>query len=429
MENENNRKDDQIELLELQLKSQKKDYEEKIKNLMNSINLLKSKCSKIENESTSDARVNIIKELRNERKDQEYIISLLKKKLGNDNETDKYLLKEMANKLGENRAPTYEDMKIKVKQLEGEIVLLKKKNIPTSNEEENEGGFLGKATVLSGSTMKNNITSNVNAKSSSKSFMTNNYLKNKKNVKDDPQVKQLILSMKGDYEKEIDTYKEKVSTLESHIEIVQESNKRLENMQNDIFNKVKKYNSDVSEMKSIYENIKSNLEEEYEGKLNKFKQEISDNNKTIDLLRERLKEVIETSSKRTDEDQAKIEKLTSEFDLLKKILNGKKQEVIILEEELNRLKEVFDKQDSKDYMKIKKNERQADDVKLKLKECIEKNKYYEDFIVKKDFEIEQLKHTLEEFEEKCVDKDSEIELLQMKLEEMEELNLKHERLK
>lgn len=257
--------------------------------------------------------------------------------------------------------------------------------------------------------------------------MSNNYLKSKKNVKDDPQVKQIILSIKEEYEKEIDAYKEKITTLESHIEILQESNKKLENMQNDIFKKVKKYNSDVSEMKSIYETIKFNLEEEYQVKLNKYKLELEGNNKTIESLRERLKEVIETSSKRDEEDKSKIDKLTSEFDLLRKILNGKKQEVIILEEELTRLKEVFEKQDSKDYMKSKKNERQVDDTKLKLKECIEKNKYYEDFLTKKDFEIEQLKHTIEELEERCGDKDSEIELLQMKLEEMEELNLKHER--
>lgn len=438
------KKNERLEEMTTQLDSQKKAYEDKIKNLMNSINTLKAKCSKLESESSSDVRVNIIKELRNERKDQENIITLIRKKLGNDQETDKYLLKELDLKLGENRNPTYEDMKMRIRKLESEVILLKHKNtklvnsVGNNNEnddfsEQNESRdlkFASRTHLSQTSSNKNTLNNNNNTSKRQKSthfmssnVLSNNFFKKSKNKRDDPEIREILKTYKQDYEREIQTYKEKISTLESHIEILTESNSKLENMQNDIFSKIKNYNSEVSEMKSIYDSIRKNLEDEYEGKMNKYKSEIKDNEETIKLLKEKLKEVIKTSTSRDEEDKGKIEKLTSELELLNKILNGKKQEVVILEDELNRLKEMFEKQDSKGIMKSKRNERESDDVRIKLKEQIEKCKYLEDLSNKKDFDIETLKNKIEELEECCVDNNAEIELLNMKLEELEEMNL------
>ena len=399
-------KQTKIENLNLQLENQKKIYEDKIKNLMNSINLLKQKATKLENESNNDVRVNIIKDLRNERKDQELIIALLKKKLANDQATDKYLLDEMTKKQGENRIPTYEDMKIKIKQLESDIVNLKYK-IQNQREQKDskEEGEDSAATTKRLKSSKGTGT------------MLNNFVKTK-----NPETKEIIKQLKEEYDKEKENLNEKINILESHIEILTETNKKLELTQNNVFEKLKSYNAEVNEIKSVYDTIQKNLKDDYDQKLNLLKKELEISQEQGAALKLKVKEILKISDKKDDEDKEIIEKLSNENELLKKILNGKKQEVIILEEETQRLKELFEKQDSKDIFKIKKTERETDDLKIKLKEQIDKAKFYEGLVIKKEFEIEQIKHHCEDLEERILEKDSEIELLTMKLEEMEELN-------
>ena len=73
------KKNKEIDLLNERNEKMKKEYESKIKNLMNSINTLNNKVLKMENESRDNVRVEIIQKLREERKDQQQVILLLRK--------------------------------------------------------------------------------------------------------------------------------------------------------------------------------------------------------------------------------------------------------------------------------------------------------------------------------------------------------------
>jgi hypothetical protein len=120
------KKDKEIEKANQKLEEMKKSYETKIKNLMSSINQLKAEKTEVESFSKDNVRVNIINNLKKDLKDKENVITLLRKLIGDEEKVDKFLLKEFG-KQGESRIMTYEEMKIKQKQLEGEIVTLKHK--------------------------------------------------------------------------------------------------------------------------------------------------------------------------------------------------------------------------------------------------------------------------------------------------------------
>ena len=102
----------------------KQEYDAKIKNLMGSITSLKTKNENLEKESHENVRVDIIKRLKEERKNQELVISLLRKYINNDGEVDKYLIKEF-KKNGEQRFLTYEELHIKYKNIINEYKKLK----------------------------------------------------------------------------------------------------------------------------------------------------------------------------------------------------------------------------------------------------------------------------------------------------------------
>ena len=93
---------------------------------MSSITQLKAEKNELETSSKDNVRVNIINNMKNELKDKEIVINILRKLIGDEEKVDKLILKEFG-KQGEFRMPSFEDMKIKIRQLEGEIVTLKHK--------------------------------------------------------------------------------------------------------------------------------------------------------------------------------------------------------------------------------------------------------------------------------------------------------------
>ena len=141
------KKDKEIEKINIKFEDQKKNYEQKIKNLMSSIGMLKADNSNLEMISKDNVRVNIINNMKKELKDKESVINLLRKMIGDEEKVDKYLLKEFG-KQGEGRLPSFEDMKIKVRQLEGEILTMKHKlsnsltKAKTEDNPDNTGVFI-----------------------------------------------------------------------------------------------------------------------------------------------------------------------------------------------------------------------------------------------------------------------------------------------
>ena len=88
------KKDKEIELLNERNERMKIEFNAQKKNLMNSIEELKKKSKKLEDESKNEKRVQIINKLREERKEQEKIILLLRKyilNLAKDNQEEEEL--------------------------------------------------------------------------------------------------------------------------------------------------------------------------------------------------------------------------------------------------------------------------------------------------------------------------------------------------
>ena len=121
----------------------KNEFNAQKKNLMNSISTLQKKLEKIETESHSDKRVEIINKLREERKDQQQTILLLRKYILNSAKEDKeaeelklnkYLIEYRKEKYGEQRYISYEELKIQLDELEKKYQILKKSKggAPTS---------------------------------------------------------------------------------------------------------------------------------------------------------------------------------------------------------------------------------------------------------------------------------------------------------
>ena len=106
----------------------KREYEEKIKNLEGSISTLKKQNAEMYAQAQDNKRIEIIEKLKSERKEQEQVITLIRKMINNDKDVNLYLSKEFFTKNGENRKFSYEELKIKIKEKEEELKKLKSKS-------------------------------------------------------------------------------------------------------------------------------------------------------------------------------------------------------------------------------------------------------------------------------------------------------------
>ena len=377
------KKNKEIEKLTTQIEETKKNYEAKIKNCMNAINNLKTQNQNLENTAKDNVRVSIINKLKEERKDQENVIELLRKLIADEDKVDRFLLKEF-DKKGGGRIPTYEELKIKIKQLESEIVSLKYKQV----------------------TNKKN-----------KSAISSVIQDLQPEIPEDENQSITVQKLK----EQIINYEEKIKNQMEENQILTNAKEKMEKMQNELFDKLKSYNKEIGEMKSIYDVIKKNLDEESNMKItdlmNKLVKAEGENTK----LKEKIKELIEISEGNNRENLQKIKKLNSENEVLKRLLESKKQEIEVILDELAKYQAQLDKEDTRIVGKNKKSEVEKDSMKRKIFEYEEKIKFLEKLIKQKDYQLDLYKKSLSDKDEVIIENEQEVEMLQIKLKELEQI--------
>jgi hypothetical protein len=384
------KKNKEVDKIAKQMEEMKKGYEAKIKNLMKSIEGLKTQKSEMENTTKDNIRVSIINKLKEERKDQENVIALLRKLIGDEDKVDKFLLKEF-DKKGNDHLPTYEELKIKIRQLEADIVSYKYKQMTnTAGKTKFGNSFIGSGT-------------------GKKALQ--------KNEEEEDTDQKLTFKIKESLIK----YQEKIASLEEENQILKLAKEKMEHMQTELFEKLKNYNHEIGEMKSIYDSIKQNIEDESNMKINdlmsKMKKSESENFK----YKEKIKELIQISENTTKDNLEKIKQLNSENDILKRLLESKKQEINSVMLELSKYKTHFDKLDNKEVVKNQKVEKEKEEIKRKILETEERISHLEKVVKQKDYQLDLFKQSLQDKDDLLVEKDGEIELLQIKIQEIESI--------
>jgi hypothetical protein len=346
------KKNKEIERLTSSIEDIKKGYEVKIKNLMSSINTLKAKNDELNNNTKENVRVTQIKALKQEVADKEKVIFLLRKMIDDEERVDKYLLKEFG-KLGDQRLLTYEEQKIKIKQIEAELIQIKYKKVKPIEEMERE-------------------------------------VAQRKELHDE------------------------VYVLRSENEKMKESNEKLVKMQNDLLDKLKLYNQEIGEMKSIYETIKTNLEEENKLKLLELTDRAEQCEKENVKLKEKIRELIQIGADSKKEQVEKFKKQQAENEIFKRLLESKKQEVNILVDELAKYKALIDNKETTKTVKVDLglNDRKVTEEKIT---------FLEKLIKQKEHQIEQMRIALSDKDQLIAEKDFEIGLMNNKLLELEEI--------
>jgi len=377
------KKNKEIEKLATQLEETKRNYEAKIKNYMNAINNLKTQNQNLESTAKDNVRVSIINKLKEERKDQENVIELLRKLISDEDRVDRYLMKEFEKK-GAGRIPTYEELKMKIKQLESEIVSLKYKQV----------------------TSKKN-----------KSAISSVIQDLQPEIPEDENQSITVQKLK----EQIINYEEKIKNQMDEIQILTSAKEKMEKMQNELFDKLKSYNKEIGEMKSIYDVIKKNLDEESNMKITDLMNKLGKAEGENTKLKEKIKELIVISEGNNRENLQKIKKLNSENEVLKRLLESKKQEIEVILDELAKYQAQLEKEDTKIVGKNKKNEVEKDSMKRKIFEHEEKIKFLEKMIKQKDYQLELYKKSLSDKDEVILENEQEIEMLQVKLKELEQI--------
>ncbi len=372
------KKNNEIDKITRQMEDQKKSYEAKIKNLSNSIGKLSNQKQNLEDTNKDNIRVNIINKLKQERKDQEEVINLLRKLIGDEERVDKYLLKEF-NKKGDEHKMTYEEQKIKIKKLEADIVSLKYRN------------------------------------------MTN--IKNKKETQLQPLEDSFILEQHSKevmkLQDEILLLQEKNNILKDENNILTTSKEKMEEVQSELFGKLKSYNKDIGDMKSIYEVIKKNMQEESDSKMNDMMEKLKQSSNENEKLKDKIKELIDYSEMNNKNSMDKIKKVNSDNEILKRLLESKKQEIDVVSEELTKYQNHFDQLDNKEIVKNKRVEKEKEELKKKSSEFEEKIKFLQKTMKQKDYQLDLYKQSLSDKDELINEKDMEIELMNGKIQELE----------
>jgi len=413
------KKNKEYENLKNQHLEMRKNYEAKTKNLMNSINLLKSEKTMIETTTKDNIRVNIINKLKEERADQELIIILMRKLIGDEDKIDKYLIKEFSKK-GAQRAPAYEELKIKIKQLEAEIVSLKFKNLTSKKTNTNN---IGESCV----TDNHNINSELKLKSA---FSNNNYKSGKIDFAKIECDEIIEIKMAEKFKFEIIKYEEKIQNIEKENTLLKIAKAKMEKSQNELFEKLKNYNEEIGELKSIYDTIKENLEDECNTKVSDAMKLISEKDSENKKLKEKINEMIEICEKQNKENLESIKRFYSENELLRRVLEAKKYEISVLVSEIKNYQSHTDKNslvsdNNKDYMRIRNIEKEKDLLKKTNAINEEKIKHLDSLIKQKEFLLENLHNSIDDKENILREKEEEIDLLMCKMQEMELIMMKN----
>ena len=215
------KKNKEIDLLNERNERMKQKFNVEKRNLSNKINSLQKKMDQIQEETKDDKRVQIINKLREERKDQEQTILLLRKYILNsvDQENkeeeelkiNKYLIQYRKEKFGEQRYISYEELKIKFDELEKNYMSLKK------------------AKGVTPSTQRS-------------------YLNPKEKTKKIPESEIQLLVVKR-FKAQLDEYDLKIKNLANENNLLKSQKEDMENKQKDMIEKFKQFNEDMNQMK------------------------------------------------------------------------------------------------------------------------------------------------------------------------------------
>ena len=384
------KKNREIATLKQKNEDLKQEYDAKIKNLMGSITSLKTKNENLEKESHENVRVDIIKRLKEERKNQESVISLLRKYINNDGEVDKYLIKEF-KKNGEQRFLTYEELHIKYKNVLNEYKKLK----------------LGLKDTNYKKTKKNSTL----------------YDSTKKSRKSLQGIDDMTLQLKvvEKFKDQIEEYDEKIDKLQTENEELKLQKSKMENMQNQVFEKLKKYTEETSNMKNMYDIIKKDIQEDSFTKINDLNIKLNKAEEENKKLKERIYELINIGENAQKTERDRLIKVQRDNDIYAKLLDTKKKEIEIYKEELEKFRGNLEKIDGRDTKKIKKLENQNDLITKNKNELEANINNLNNIIEQKDNQINNLKNTIEALSEQNKIKDEEITLLNEKIKEFENI--------
>lgn len=384
------KKNREIATLKQKNEDLKQEYDAKIKNLMGSITSLKTKNENLEKESHENVRVDIIKRLKEERKNQESVISLLRKYINNDGEVDKYLIKEF-KKNGEQRFLTYEELHIKYKNVLNEYKKLK----------------LGLKDTNYKKTKKNSTL----------------YDSTKKSRKSLQGIDDMTLQLKvvEKFKDQIEEYDEKIDKLQTENEELKLQKSKMENMQNQVFEKLKKYTEETSNMKNMYDIIKKDIQEDSFTKINDLNLKLNKSEEENKKLKERIYELINIGENAQKTERDRLIKVQRDNDIYAKLLDTKKKEIEIYKEELEKFRGNLEKLDGRDTKKIKKLENQNDLITKNKNELEVNINNLNNIIEQKDNQINNLKNTIEALSEQNKIKDEEITLLNEKIKEFEDI--------
>ena len=387
------KKNKEIDLLNERNERMKSEFNAQKKNLMNSISTLQKKISKLEEESHDDKRVQIINKLKEERKDQEQTILLLRKyilnisKLSKEEEDlniNKYLIEFRKEKYGEQRYISYEELKIKYDELEKNYMILKKA----------KGGFAPNST--------------------------RSYMKPKEKTKKIPESELQLLVVKK-FKAQLDEYDMKIQNLENENNFLKRQKEEMENKQKEMIEQFKTFNEDMTKMRAIYNDVEQELKNEAFSKVNEINLKLEKSLQENEQLKEKIEELIKIGEESKKLAQNEINKIKNENEVYKNLLNKNKEEIRVYKEELENFRGEINKIDSRGLVKLKKLENEKDDIlrdKNKLKIKMEN---FEEIIKHKDNQILNLKNNIEALKEQLKEKEEEIEMLKNKIEEFERI--------
>jgi chromosome segregation ATPase len=105
-------------------------------------------------------------------------------------------------------------------------------------------------------------------------------------------------------------------------------------MYTELFDRIKRTNKELGEMKSVYDDIKRNFREENEMKTKNLNETINNLEKENNKIKQKLVELIEISEKQNRENTENFKKINVENEVFKRLIETKNNELKVLEEEL-----------------------------------------------------------------------------------------------
>ena len=385
------KKNKEVDLLNERNERMKNEFNAQKKNLMNSITTLQKKMEKIEAETHNDKRVQIINKLRDERKDQEQTILLLRKYiLGNaqnqeeeELKLNKYIIQFRKEKFGEQRYISYEELKIKYDELEKKYMALRKQK--------------GSGPV------------------SSRGYMGS---KEKKKKIPESEIQQLVVKQ---FKAQLDQYDLKIRSLENDNDFLKKQKEEMENKQKEMIDKFKDFNEEMTKMKSIYNEMQQELEKDAFEKVNELKIKLAKSSQENNKLKERIEELISIGEESKKNELIELNRVKNENEIYKNVLNKNKEEIRVYKEELENFRGEINKIDSKGLVKLKKIEKEKDEILREKNDLQIKMDNFGDIIKNKENQILNLKNNIEAFKEQLKEKDEEIGMLKGKIEEFERI--------